>query len=484
MPAESMHRMMRQTVVYIAIGGLTALLYLAVALTATVVFGIAPRWASLAGFVAALPFSYLGHKLLTFRSKGTHRDELPRFIVGAGVGLLISGIVPELVVRQWHAPPWAGYLVACVAVPALNYTLLWLWVFVGRRNPAPGEAAPDPTDASRAMVVHTQKYRPYRSSLLGGGQLRNLNRLRPARAACDTIALWLQIVIPWTAVAVWPSWWLIALAIPIVGTRYYALYIIGHDGLHRRLFATVRTNDLWNDLAILGAIGAITRLNRVNHMRHHATLALPDDPDRYKYIAGNKATRLSFGLALTGLPYVLNAVGNVFLRKRRKHARPDPAAGYTARDLVILGLWQVALIGGLSSAVGWWAYPVLWLVPVYAFTYAADIIRVFLEHSMPGGDDDADATMRLVTYRSSAIERRLFAPMNMNFHTAHHLWPSIPYYNLPEADRLIRQSPMLDGGLVWRGSYFAYLWEYARRLPWLPGAVRADRAEEQQVGSR
>jgi len=322
------------------------------------------------------------------------------------------------------------------------------------------------------MAGETQKYRPYRSQLLSAEQLHDLGRRHPVRMIRDTILLWLQIVIVWAAVAWWPSWWMIALAIPIVGTRYYALFLIGHDGLHRRLFRDVRTNDLWNDLLAIGPIGAITRLNRTNHMRHHATLALSGDPDRYKYIAGNRETRIDYGLALTGIPYVLRAVGNVFLGKRPTTAAPNQVAGYTGRDLAILGLWQVALVGGLSGAIGWWAYPVLWLLPVYIFTYAADIVRVFLEHSVPGNDDDADATMRLITYESNAIERVFFAPMNMNFHTAHHLWPSIPYYNLPKADRLIRQSPLRDGGLVWRGSYLAYLWEYGVKLPWFSGAMR------------
>src|SRR5262249_27562164 len=161
-------------------------------------------------------------------------------------------------------------------------------------------------------------------------------------------------LIAWTVVAVWPNWWLAALAIPVVGTRYYALYIIGHDGLHRRLFPGVKANDLWNDLAIIGAIGAITRLNRANHMRHHVTFALPNAPDRYKYIAGNKRTKLSYGAALTGLPYVWSALGNVFLGRRPAAAATDAAKGYTVRDLAILAVWQAALIGGLSSAIGWW----------------------------------------------------------------------------------------------------------------------------------
>jgi len=54
--------------------------------------------------------------------------------------------------------------------------------------------------------------------------------------------------------------------------------------------------------------------------------------------------------------------------------------------------------------------------------------------------------------------------MNMNYHAVHHLWPSIPYYNLPIADSEIRR-PAEALGLEWRGSYFAYLIRYWIALP-------------------
>jgi fatty acid desaturase len=57
-----------------------------------------------------------------------------------------------------------------------------------------------------------------------------------------------------------------------------------------------------------------------------------------------------------------------------------------------------------------------------------------------------------------------FAPMNMNFHAAHHLWVSIPYYNLPKADALMRAHPLATS-LEWRRSYVGYLIRYALALP-------------------
>jgi fatty acid desaturase len=158
----------------------------------------------------------------------------------------------------------------------------------------------------------------------------------------------------------------------------------------------------------------------------------------------------------------------------RRSGRPsggvEGGERYSARDLAILAAWQLALIGGLSSLVGWWAYPVLWLLPVYAFTFAADISRVFLEHSRLEDDATADQSKRLVTFHAPWWERVLLAPMNMNFHAAHHLWPAIPYYHLHDADAALKSASGAQGGLVWRNSYFGYLVEYLRAVRDRPGS--------------
>jgi fatty acid desaturase len=169
---------------------------------------------------------------------------------------------------------------------------------------------------------------------------------------------------------------------------------------------------------------------------------------------------------LSGLTSVWKSLSAVFLTPGRAQSSASPSeAGtpnYTFRDFLLLGGWFVALAGGLTWFIGWWAYPVLWLFPVYAFMFLADNFRSFAEHSHPEGDIFADEH-RLITYLSNPFERMLIAPMNMNFHAAHHLWPSIPYYNLPAADLEIRYRP--DCGLEWRGSYLAYLLRYWAALP-------------------
>jgi fatty acid desaturase len=249
----------------------------------------------------------------------------------------------------------------------------------------------------------------------------------------------------------------------VVGTRYYALFIIGHDGLHRRLFSDRARNDLFCDVFVLGPIGAITRLNNRNHLGHHQHLATPEDPDRHKYACFNKTDLTQLLGYLSGATSIFKSVRNVFFASARAPGGGKSDGGYTVRDLAILGGAQILLIGGLTWTFGWWGWPLMWAAPVYVFTYLGDSIRSFAEHSVPAADTGAD-DHRLITYVSSPLERLFFSPMNMNCHAAHHLWVSIPYYNLPIADAEMRAHP-LAGQLEWRRSYVGYLVRYALALP-------------------
>lgn len=233
--------------------------------------------------------------------------------------------------------------------------------------------------------------------------------------------------------------------------------------MHRRLFPNRAANDLFCDLFVLGPIGAITRLNNRNHLAHHAHLANEDDPDRHKYGCFNKTDMTELLGYLSGTTSILRSVRHVFLPSGRAPSAEQRDHGYTPRDAAILAGVQLTLIGGLTWAFGWWGWPLMWAAPVYVFTYLGDSIRSFAEHSRPQADALADEH-RLITYVSSPVERMFFAPMNMNFHTAHHLWVSIPYYNLPAADAEMRRHPLAQE-LEWRRSYVGYILRYALALP-------------------
>lgn len=296
-------------------------------------------------------------------------------------------------------------------------------------------------------------YEPFRRCALTQDELKAYSTLKPQIVIRDTLILWVQIVVVVLFAAFFDHWAVYLVASPLIGTRYYALYIIGHDGLHRRLFVDKTVNDLWNDVLILGPIGAITRLNRSNHMIHHRSMGNSIDPDRHKYIRVVPMNLVGFILDFLGFRYVMSAVKNVFFP--HSHV-PTTRKKYTPRDFIVLFGWQFFLFFGLTYLIGFWAYFLLWWGSIYIFTFCADVARVFLEHAQFYENSSTNSSSRLITYTPNFLESMLFAPMNMNCHVTHHLWPNIPYYHLQAATEKLRRSRFAKD-VVWRTSYWKQL---------------------------
>ncbi len=306
-----------------------------------------------------------------------------------------------------------------------------------------------------------------RRSLLAPQRVRELSRLRPTRVARDIALCWATIGAAWVLAACVGGPVVTIAAAMVVGNRFYALFIIGHDGLHRRLHPDQARSDLITDLFVMAPIGAITRLNNRNHLLHHQHLATAADPDRFKHCCFNKRSRLQVLGYLTSITSAATSLAHAFNRHQQHElARPigPPPPKRTPRDLALLIGTQLTLITGLTLLFGWWGYVAMWWVPVFLFTFLADNLRTFAEHGQLSGDAEAD-THRLITMSPGWLERQLLAPMHMNFHAAHHLWPSIPYYNLPRADAELRADPRAEV-IDQRRSYVAFVWRFTRGLPY------------------
>src|SRR6185369_4759345 len=130
-------------------------------------------------------------------------------------------------------------------------------------------------------------------------------------------------------------------------------------------------NDSFADLFVFGPVGAITRLNNRNHLRHHRHLSTSDDPDLHQFTCTNKYQVYLLLAYLSGTSSLYRSFRNVFLRPTdaQNVVAEETRERYTVRDVALIVIWQIALIGGLTYFVAWWAYPVLWLVPLYLFAF-------------------------------------------------------------------------------------------------------------------
>src|SRR4029079_16404328 len=163
-------------------------------------------------------------------------------------------------------------------------------------------------------------YHPYTQQMLLPARVKELSQLQPARAVRDMVISWLFIIAAWALVSWRTEWWTIAPALVVIGTRYYALFVIGHDALHWRVHPDRATNDLISDIFIFAPIGAITRLNNRNHLAHHQHLATELDPDRHKHACFNKTDLTELRGYLSGITSIARSARHVFLPSGRQPA--------------------------------------------------------------------------------------------------------------------------------------------------------------------
>ena len=253
----------------------------------------------------------------------------------------------------------------------------------------------------------------------------------------------------------WPNPIVVLIAVVVVGTRQHALFVIAHDAAHYLLYERRWLNDLVGR-ACATVQGLSMRTYRVIHRLHHNNLYGELDPDTalhggyprgrwylirklLKDLSGLTAWK-TYAYFLGGAPS-LNTRTQVALRplddtseKLRAEARADRNA-VIAFHVVALGIF--AWSGYLLE------YLVLWILPLVTMVQAILRLRAIAEHGATT-DFSSPLTAARTNLAPAWLEWLIF-PHRVNYHIEHHLYASVPHYNLPELHREMNARGILDG---------------------------------------
>jgi fatty acid desaturase len=253
---------------------------------------------------------------------------------------------------------------------------------------------------------------------------------------------WVLIFGAITLVAIWPNPLTFVLAVAIIGSRQLGLAILMHDGAHGALANGDRLNMFLSQWFCAYPVFAETRAYRRYHLQHHAHTQQDDDPDLIlsaPFPITRPSYRRKFWRDITGQTayqqrraQLLNALGDSSwpLTKRAAHFRDK-----LGPQFVVNGL----LFAGLAMAGVWWAYPLLWLLPLATWMMVITRIRNIAEHAVVPDSNDPLRNTR--TTRAGFLERLFIAPYYVNYHLEHHLLFYVPCYNLPRVHRILSRGP-------------------------------------------
>lgn len=114
---------------FCAIGVLSGAVYAAVTAALVSGLGAAPIPASIAGYCAAIPVNFLGHRQFSFRSYGRWSTDAVRYVLAHGLNMLVTaGSMYATTAWLKQAYYW-GMAAAVILVPIANFAFMNLWVF-------------------------------------------------------------------------------------------------------------------------------------------------------------------------------------------------------------------------------------------------------------------------------------------------------------------------------------------------------------------
>jgi fatty acid desaturase len=199
-------------------------------------------------------------------------------------------------------------------------------------------------------------------------------------------------------------------------------------------------------------IFADTLAYRRYHLQHHAHTQQEDDPDLVlsaPFPITKASYRRKFWRDITGRTgyeqrkaQLINALGDPswpFARRAR----------YFGEKLGPQILVNGIMFAGLTLAGIWWAYPLLWLVPLLTWMMVITRIRNIAEHAVVPDSDDPLRNTR--TTKANIFERIFIAPYYVNYHLEHHLLFYVPCYNLPKLHDILMGGPYADRMEVQQG---------------------------------
>lgn len=249
------------------------------------------------------------------------------------------------------------------------------------------------------------------------------------------------------AAAIWQPL-LIILAVPIIGARQLGLAVLMHEAAHGGLTRNKTVNDFVGHWLAGAPIGGSLKAYRPYHLQHHKYAQQPEDPDL--------VLSAPFPITQTSLKrkIIRDLTGQTFVKQRYNqlsnamgfNIRPGKSAGnrmQAAREAAVPYLvTNIALLVFLSVIGYWWAFFVLWLLPMATWNMMITRLRNIAEHAVV--PDHEDPMRHARTTHATLLERIFLAPYWVNYHCEHHMFMHLPFYRLAEAHRLLERKGITE----------------------------------------
>lgn len=229
------------------------------------------------------------------------------------------------------------------------------------------------------------------------------------------------------------NWWIAIPALVVYGFGFAAMFAPMHESSHRTAFE----NNLLND-AVCWLAGVLSFYNGAFYRRYHKW--------HHRYVQDfDNDPELSDPMPQTLTDYLIMLSGATWWwGKLKTHYRVAtgqledyPYISEDARDSVMFAVRSQLAVYGIAIAISILAHQpwfiTYWLFPLMV---GQPILRMILLSEHTGCTHDTNPLTN--TRSTKTLFPIQFLMWNMPFHAEHHLYPSIPFHQLPAAHEQLR----------------------------------------------
>ena len=241
----------------------------------------------------------------------------------------------------------------------------------------------------------------------------------------------------------------------LIGIFQHRLLQLSHHGFHGDFSQNKKINDFLGRFLVTAPLLGIFSAARKNHLKHHSDFGGDYDYERInydwsilKYASPSELLYKLFGVSF------FSAILSYFSRYITKKDKTIKVLKhkYEILDLFSIFTTQILILFLTFKATNFlFSYFILWIAPGILVGGSLNRIRNFLEHSDPNPNGNP-----YLTFKSNFFERFILSPFNFNYHAEHHIYPKIPYYNIPKARKLLKKQN-LNRKIIYCPSYISRL---------------------------
>lgn len=229
-----------------------------------------------------------------------------------------------------------------------------------------------------------------------------------------------------------PNWLYVVPAMVLLGFTIVTMFAPMHECVHRTAFASAAPNEIFGWIAGLLSFYNFTYYRYYHTWHHRYTQDLERDPE----LMDPKPKNLSeYLLEISAIPFWFYRPLTFTLLAMGRTQRYPFVPANARKKIAISASCQLAIYaaGIASIAMGNTAALYFFFLPAIL---AQPLLRAILIAEHTGCTNDENGLTNTRTTLASLPVRLLM--WNMPYHTEHHLYPSIPFHQLPSAHKEIR----------------------------------------------